>query len=482
MRRPSPPPCRVRSPIVQRKGGNDSPEVFPFEVEALCGKWFTQGAVLGRGSYGVVYAATPTAQGSATFGNKKFVVKCIPLKCTDRAAAAAHNEVSLLLSVTQHPHVISVLHAWIEQGGGCYPHAGVKDKTLCIAMELADGGDLDGLMNRVRAKTRRAPLNDDVCSWVMQCILALKHCHAAGIIHRDIKPQNILLVSTNQKSGTATRGKRMIIKMADFGLARHLPDGEFARTYVGTPYFISPEIVFRQPYTASTDIWSLGVCLYEWMTTKMPFRGKTLNELTVAILYAPMPDMEAQILAAHGGVNPYQRELVELCRSMLQRDAALRPSAAEMARLPWLDSWKAHVAELYPREQSRPPLAVQQKRGSTPPPPPTSCAVHPANIKARIPSSPTLYSPARVRRSPVRCITPVVQVPTTGEPEKLHIPVQVWKVHHAFEKKENAGPSHPARPPKPTTRVVSPIARQTPKSPVSRPSERPKTPPKQFKK
>ena len=289
MRRPSPPPCRVRSPIVQRKGGNDSPEVFPFEVEALCGRWFTQGAVLGRGSYGVVYAATPTAQGSATFGNKKFVVKCIPLKCTDRAAAAAHNEVSLLLSVTQHPHVISVLHAWIEQGGGCHPHAGVKDKTLCIAMELADGGDLDGLMNRVRAKTRRAPLNDDVCSWVMQCILALKHCHAAGIIHRDIKPQNIPLVSTNQTRGTATRGKRMIIKMADFGLARHLPDGEFARTYVGTPYFISPEIVSRQPYTASTDIWSLGVCLYEWMTTKMPFRGKTLNELTWPSCTPPCP-------------------------------------------------------------------------------------------------------------------------------------------------------------------------------------------------
>ena len=82
--------------------------------------------------------------------------------------------------------------------------------------------------------------------------LALKHVHDRKIIHRDIKSQNVFLMNDNT------------IKMGDFGIARVLSSTkEKAKTVVGTPYYLSPEIIENKPYSFKSDIWSLGVLLYE---------------------------------------------------------------------------------------------------------------------------------------------------------------------------------------------------------------------------
>jgi len=109
----------------------------------------------------------------------------------------------------------------------------------------------------------------------------MKHIHDRKIIHRDLKGQNIFLTSKG------------IVKIGDFGIAKVLSAtlGN-AKTVVGTPYYLSPEIVQSKPYTLSTDIWSMGVMLYELCALKPPFDAPSLHLLSMKIIkgfYNPLP-------------------------------------------------------------------------------------------------------------------------------------------------------------------------------------------------
>jgi len=101
----------------------------------------------------------------------------------------------------------------------------------------------------------------------------LKHVHDRKIIHRDLKGQNIFLTKDNR------------VKLGDFGIARVLKKTmEKAKTMVGTPYYISPEIIEGRPYSFMTDIWSIGVVLYELCTLKPPFNAESLHFLALKIV------------------------------------------------------------------------------------------------------------------------------------------------------------------------------------------------------
>jgi NIMA (never in mitosis gene a)-related kinase len=96
--------------------------------------------------------------------------------------------------------------------------------------------------------------------------LALKHCHDRKILHRDLKSQNIFLTNKG------------MIKLGDFGIARVLSNTKSrAKTIVGTPYYLSPEIIESQPYNFKSDIWSLGVLLYEMCALAPPFNATSLH-------------------------------------------------------------------------------------------------------------------------------------------------------------------------------------------------------------
>jgi NIMA (never in mitosis gene a)-related kinase len=98
----------------------------------------------------------------------------------------------------------------------------------------------------------------------------MKHVHDRKIIHRDIKSQNVFLT----KSGMA--------KLGDFGVARVMNNTrDLAATVIGTPYYLSPEIVQSNTYDMKTDIWSLGVLLYEMCACKPPFNGENLHMLAI---------------------------------------------------------------------------------------------------------------------------------------------------------------------------------------------------------
>jgi NIMA (never in mitosis gene a)-related kinase len=137
----------------------------------------------------------------------------------------------------------------------------------------------------------------------------LKHIHDRKILHRDIKAPNVLLTSTG------------LIKLGDFGVAKCLNFTiEKAKTFTGTPYYLSPEIVQNLPYSFKSDIWSLGVLLYEICCLKLPFEAKSIPLLTLKIIngeYKPIPDF-------------YSKELKVLVNSLLRVDHELRPSINEI--------------------------------------------------------------------------------------------------------------------------------------------------------
>lgn len=133
------------------------------------------------------------------------------------------------------------------------------------------------------------------------------------IIHRDLKGQNIFLTKNN------------LVKLGDFGIAKILSKTlEKAKTMVGTPYYLSPEIIESKPYSSKTDIWSLGVILYELCALKPPFNADSLHFLALKIVkgsYAPIP-------------SHYSREMKNLMSILLQVDPVRRPSINEIMKLP----------------------------------------------------------------------------------------------------------------------------------------------------
>lgn len=97
----------------------------------------------------------------------------------------------------------------------------------------------------------------------------MNYLHKKSILHRDIKTENILIGKDNE------------VKIADFGISKIA--SQYTNTFCGTPYYISPEIINRLPYSVKTDVWSLGVVLYELCTRRMPFEANTLPLLSYLI-------------------------------------------------------------------------------------------------------------------------------------------------------------------------------------------------------
>ena len=173
-------------------------------------------------------------------------------------------------------------------------------------MDYADGGDLS---IKIREQNGKFFPENKILDWFTQVCLAIKHIHDRKILHRDIKSQNIFLMKNGQ------------IKLGDFGIAKCLNQTiDKAKTYVGTPYYLSPEIINSQPYDFKSDIWSLGVLLYEMCALKMPFDASNLPQLYIKIIncnYQPLS-------------NNYSDELKKLVKAMLNETSLKRPNIGEI--------------------------------------------------------------------------------------------------------------------------------------------------------
>jgi serine/threonine protein kinase len=167
------------------------------------------------------------------------------------------------------PHVVQILDHGIWQG------------TPYMAMELLEGEDLGKRLQRIGRMPPR-----DVCTIVTQIARALTKAHGAGIVHRDLKPDNIYLVKDDE---------REIAKVLDFGIAKHSNqtlEGGATKTgaMLGTPYYMSPEQAQGiKAVDHRSDLWSLGVIVYQALTGRLPFESEALGDLLVRIIVAPIP-------------------------------------------------------------------------------------------------------------------------------------------------------------------------------------------------
>jgi serine/threonine-protein kinase len=190
-----------------------------------------------------------------------------------------------------------------------------------------DWGAVDGIyymvMEHVRGQGLRALLTRDgrleagqAAEVVRQTLLALEHAHREGIVHRDVKPENILITTDG------------VVKVADFGLARAYAEGRQteAGTVTGTVQYLAPEQIRGEPADPRSDLYSLGIVTYELLTGKTPFTGETAMSIAYKHLSGRVPNPSARVPAIPA-------ELDGFVASATDRDREMRPeSAVEMRR------------------------------------------------------------------------------------------------------------------------------------------------------
>ncbi|MBL8608605.1 MAG: serine/threonine protein kinase [Myxococcales bacterium] len=227
---------------------------------------------LGAGGMGSVWLADHLAL------KTQVVVKFMlgELRASSSARARFAREAAAAAQV-KSPHVVQV-----------FDHGITEDGVPFIVMEHLEGRSLGDLL---RAEGPLSPR--DVASIVSQTCRALGKVHAAGILHRDIKPDNVFLVD-------GEGDERFYVKLLDFGIAKNVDrdggedEGQTAPTktgqVVGTPYYMSPEQVTAQKDPDHTsDLWSVGVVAFEALVGQRPFGGNSFGGIAVAIASAPLP-------------------------------------------------------------------------------------------------------------------------------------------------------------------------------------------------
>ena len=251
--------------------------------------------LLGEGSFGKAFLCKNESN------NRICVIKQIVIEdMNQKEKDDAYNEAQILGKL-DHPNIIKLLEVFDSK----------KPKhALNIVTEYADGGDLS---EKIKSQNKKPFTELEILNYFTQICLALKHIHEKKIIHRDLKSSNIFLM------------KNGLIKLGDFGISKGFQNTmEKAKTMVGTPYYLSPEILENKPYDAKSDIWSLGVLLYEMMTFKMPFSANSFPILVVKILrgnYTPPPTI-------------YSKDLREIIDKCLIVDYRKRPTIQQILNFP----------------------------------------------------------------------------------------------------------------------------------------------------
>ena len=137
-------------------------------------------------------------------------------------------------------------------------------QALCIVQEYANAHDLAHEV-KCMSKTKSLFKEEVIWTWFLQLSCAVKHIHDRKILHRDIKTANIFLHKDSSSSYP-------VVKLGDFGISKALDQtAALAKSTTGTPYYMSPELCENRPYSYKSDVWAVGVVLYELATLRQPF-------------------------------------------------------------------------------------------------------------------------------------------------------------------------------------------------------------------
>ena len=246
---------------------------------------------LGKGSYGIVYKV----QKQNT--NEIYVLKKIPLKGLSEKEISEVRQEAKILSSINSDFVVKYFDSFEE------------NNNINIVMEYCDKGDLNDFILRKKEENK---LIEEAIIWnlFIKITIGLAHIHKMKILHRDLKTMNIFLKDEFQ------------VKIGDLGVAKILLKNSFAKTLIGTPYYLSPEICEEKPYNDKSDVWALGCILYELCTYKHPFDAKSQGALILKIMRNIPEDINQY----------YSNELRNLIFLLLEKDSQKRPSCIEILK------------------------------------------------------------------------------------------------------------------------------------------------------
>ena len=244
---------------------------------------------IGRGHFSTVHRAVRRADEKRVALKKVQIFDMLDAKARDRCL----KEVDLLKSLAPHPSIIQYLDSFIDSN------------ELYIVFEWAEHGDLRRLLRRAN-ESKTSLQEKQVWKYFVEVCDGIRHMHDARIMHRDIKPANIFLASNGS------------IKLGDLGLGRAFSSQTYeALSKVGTPLYMSPEVLDGRGYEWKSDVWSLGCLLYELATLRSPFKAEGDNLYTLfkkisVGKYEPLPAC-------------FSPQLQHLVQQMIQLDPTRRP-------------------------------------------------------------------------------------------------------------------------------------------------------------
>ncbi|KAK3236838.1 hypothetical protein CYMTET_53047 [Cymbomonas tetramitiformis] len=251
---------------------------------------------VGKGSFGSAFLVIHKET------KQRYVVKKVRLaRQTENQRKASHREMELVQALS-HPYIVECHDAWVERG-----------HTICVVYGYCEAGDLSTYLQR-KHKNKQLLSEAQVQKWYAQLLLGIEYLHSRNILHRDLKSSNVFLTSSGD------------VRIGDFGLAKVLGEGDLARSMVGTPNYMCPELLSEKPYGLKSDIWALGCILYEMTALRPAFTAFNMQGLVQKI-------KKVQISPLPSG---YSKEWNETIKALLRRLPEERPSAQELTEARFL--------------------------------------------------------------------------------------------------------------------------------------------------
>lgn len=239
------------------------------------------------------------------------------IKCESKASFLEKNKIACNIDPFLEIKLLqSVAHPFITAYIGHFE----DEANLHLVQEYVYGTDLKSLIEKKKRNNAPPFTENEALSIIFQLAMALEYLHRHSIYHRDLKSANILVSAEHQ-----------FIKLCDFGFAKRVnevsPNLNHSISVVGTPFYMSPQVVQRKPYTDKMDCWSVGILLYELLTLTKPFSGDSTEQIGYAIV---LSGFDMNLLKFH----KVSQDTQDLILQLLQKEEKNRLSMKELLHSP----------------------------------------------------------------------------------------------------------------------------------------------------